>query len=251
VAIYLSALSSGLVAIGIASSSPRALAALAFTVLPTVFVLGWFTVVRLTDTSVANVVSLRRMELIRSYYASLTPSAAAYFEADDSVTGTHGVRYSRWSYLFTMASMVIVINSVLGGATAALVGMLAINAPIAASTAAGIAVGLVLLALSLRYEHQRLMPVVFGPLPRRGRQNGDDPELTRPVAPQPLLPVPRSGRHVAGGQLRRRGHRWRCQVKVGVVTSIPGVVTSLVRRDGTLPACGFRSTMPGAAAVRA
>jgi hypothetical protein len=66
VAIYLSALSSGLVAIGIASSSPRALAALAFTVLPTVFVLGWFTVVRLTDTSVANIVSLRRMELIRA-----------------------------------------------------------------------------------------------------------------------------------------------------------------------------------------
>jgi len=43
VAIYLSSLSSGLVAIGFASSSPRALAALAFTVLPTVFVLGWFT----------------------------------------------------------------------------------------------------------------------------------------------------------------------------------------------------------------
>jgi hypothetical protein len=34
--------------------------------LPTVFVLGWFTVVRLTDTSVANIVSLRRMELIRA-----------------------------------------------------------------------------------------------------------------------------------------------------------------------------------------
>jgi hypothetical protein len=162
VAIYLSALSSALVAIGFASSSPRALAALAFTVLPTVFVLGWFTVVRLTDTSVANIVSLRRMELIRSYYASLTPSARAYFEADDSVTGTHGVRYSRWSYLFTMASMVIVVNSVLGGATAALVGTLAIKAPVAVSTAAGTVVGLALLTLSLRYEHRRLMPVVFG-----------------------------------------------------------------------------------------
>jgi hypothetical protein len=42
-AIYLSARSSGLFAIGFASSSPRALAALAFTVLPTVFVLGRFT----------------------------------------------------------------------------------------------------------------------------------------------------------------------------------------------------------------
>jgi hypothetical protein len=46
VAIYLSSLSSGLVAIGFASSSPHALAALTFSVLPTVFILGCFTVVR-------------------------------------------------------------------------------------------------------------------------------------------------------------------------------------------------------------
>jgi hypothetical protein len=168
VAIYLSSLSSGLVAIGFASSSPKALAALAFTVLPTVFVLGWFTIVRLIDTSVANVISLRRIELIRRYYASLAPGAGAYFEDDDSVTGNHGVRYGRWAFLFTMASMVIVVNCVLGGATAALVGTLAIKAPIAASTAAGVAVGLALLVLSLRYEHSRLTPVVLSsPAARR------------------------------------------------------------------------------------
>jgi hypothetical protein len=71
VAIYLSSLSSGLVALGFASSSHRAFAALAFTVLPTIFVLGCFTVVRLVETSVLNIVSQRRIELIRRYYASL------------------------------------------------------------------------------------------------------------------------------------------------------------------------------------
>jgi len=161
VAIYLSSLSSGLVAIGFSSSSPRALAALAFTVLPTVFVLGCFTIVRLIDTSVANLISQRRMELIRRYYASLRPGAAAYFEPDDSVLGNHGVRYTKWAFLFTMASMVIVVNSVLGGATAALIGTLAIKAPVAAATAAGIVVGLVILVLSLRYEHKRVTPVVL------------------------------------------------------------------------------------------
>ena len=164
VAIYLSALSSGLVAIGFASSSPHALAALAFTVLPTVFVLGWFTIVRLIDTSVANVVSLRRIELIRGYYASIVPSAAAYFEPDEPMTGTQGVRYGRWSFLFTMASMVIVVNSVLGGATVALVGTLAVKAPVGITTVVGIAAGLALLALALRYEHGRLTPqVLFSP----------------------------------------------------------------------------------------
>ena len=43
VSIYLSALSSGLVAIGFASSSRHALESLAFTVLPVVFILGRFT----------------------------------------------------------------------------------------------------------------------------------------------------------------------------------------------------------------
>ena len=54
VSIYLSSLASGLVALGFSSSSPRAFASLAFTVLPTVFVLGWFTIVRLIDNSVAG-----------------------------------------------------------------------------------------------------------------------------------------------------------------------------------------------------
>jgi hypothetical protein len=174
VAIYLSALSSGLVAIGFASSSPHALAALAFTVLPTVFVLGGFTIVRLIDTSVANVVSLRRMELIRRYYASIVPSAAAYFESDDAVAGSHGVQYGRWSFLFTMASMVIVVNSVLGGAAVTLVGTLAIKASVPIATAVGVVAGLLLLVLALRYEHRRLTPQVLsshGVTAQAGRQS--------------------------------------------------------------------------------
>ncbi len=161
VTIYLSSLSSGLVAIGFASSSPRALAALGFTVLPTIFVLGCFTIVRLIDTSVANIISLRRMGRIRRYYASIAPWAAGYFEADDSVTGDHGVRYSRWSFLFTMGSMVILVNSVLGGATVTLACALAAKAAVPVATAVGIVAGLMFLAFGLRYEHRRLTPVVI------------------------------------------------------------------------------------------
>jgi hypothetical protein len=161
VTIYLSSLSSGLVAIGFASSSPHALAALAFTVLPTVFVLGCFTVVRLIDTSVANIISLRRMERIRRYYASIASWAAGYFETDDSTAGDHGVRYSRWSFLFTMASMVILVNSVLGGATITLACTLAAKTTVPVATAVGIVAGAALLVLGLRYEHRRLTPVVI------------------------------------------------------------------------------------------
>jgi hypothetical protein len=161
VSIYLSSLASGLVALGFSSSSPRAFASLAFTVLPTVFILGWFTIVRLIDTSVANIVSLRRMELIRAYYAALTPAAPPYFGAVDPAAGQHNVRYGRWSFLFTMASMVITVNCVLGGATIALLFDLAFKVPLTGSAGVGVLAGLALLALGLRYEHRRLTPVVL------------------------------------------------------------------------------------------
>jgi hypothetical protein len=163
VSIYLSALSSGLVAIGFSSTSHRVLEALAFTVLPVVFVLGWFTIIRLTDTSVANVVSQRRMELITAYYASIYPPAAAYFgHGEAEATGRrHGVHYGRWAFLFTMASMVIVVNSVVGGATVALACALADRLPDPVPVAGGVAAGLVLLAVGLYYEHRRLTPVVL------------------------------------------------------------------------------------------
>jgi hypothetical protein len=112
VTIYLSSLSSGLVAIGFASSSHKALAALAFTVLPTVFLLGW-------------------------------------------------------AFLFTMASMVIVVNSVLLGATVTLVGTLAAGAPIGAAVGIGVVAGLLGLILNLRYEHHRVTPFVLGAHPAR------------------------------------------------------------------------------------
>jgi len=161
VSIYLSSLSSGLVAIGFASSSPRALESLAFTVLPVVFILGWFTVVRLTDTSVANLVSQRRMDLIRQYYATIYPPAARYFGPADPAYGRHGVQYGRWSFLFTMSSMVIVVNSVVGGAALALVAALAAHAPSPVPAVIGIVAGLILLAWGLYYERRRLMPVVL------------------------------------------------------------------------------------------
>jgi hypothetical protein len=177
VSIYLSSLASGLVALGFSSSSPRAFASLAFTVLPTVFVLGWFTIVRLIDTSVANVISLRRMELIRQYYAALAPVAPPYFGVGDSPAAHHSVRYGRWSFLFTMASMVIVVNSVLGGATIALLCDLGFKAPLPAAAGIGVVAGIAVLSLGLRYEHRRLTPVVLTSYVATA-MSGDSPGVT-------------------------------------------------------------------------
>jgi len=162
-AIYLSALSSALVAMGFASSSPRALAALAFSVFPTVFILGYFTIVRLINTSVQNIVALRRIEAIRRYYASLLPTAPAYFQPDTEAQGLHGVRYRGGSILFTTASMMIVVNFVLGGATITLFCALVATLSIPIAAVIGALAGVALLLLSLWYEYRRLGPLILSP----------------------------------------------------------------------------------------
>jgi heme A synthase len=54
-----------------------------------------------------------------------------------------------------MASMVILVNAVLGGAIVTLGGTLAARAPLPLATALGTIAGLALLALGLRHEHRR------------------------------------------------------------------------------------------------
>jgi hypothetical protein len=63
-----------------------------------------------------------------------------------------------------MASMVIMVNSVVGGAAVALLCALVIRAAAPAPVVAGITAGLVLLTAGLYYEHRRLTPVVLSSL---------------------------------------------------------------------------------------
>lgn len=154
--IYLATLSSGLVAIGFAGGSPALLATLTFTVLPTIFMLGWFTVVRLVDTSVENITVRRRMLRIREHWAGLHPLGAELIALDHPRTGELGVRYSRSSFLFTMSSMIAAVNAVLGGALVALVLIFGADVPPLVAQMAGILVGVVLLAATLTYERRRI-----------------------------------------------------------------------------------------------
>src|SRR5262245_62279144 len=78
-AVYLTCVSSAVVAFGFFAATTHTLAPVVATVLPALIILGVFTFVRLVETSVENVVFLRRMEAIRRYYATLDPAAAAFF----------------------------------------------------------------------------------------------------------------------------------------------------------------------------
>jgi hypothetical protein len=125
---------SSLVAIGF-STGTKVLAPLVGTVIPVVVVLGVFTIVRLVDTGVENVVMLNWIAHIR-FYRTLAPDAPAYFpdstvnevdEAPASITSKRSPNSGRtrrpWmgsKGLFTLASMIAVPNAVVGGAGATL-----------------------------------------------------------------------------------------------------------------------------------
>src|SRR5262249_56313038 len=77
--IYILSLSSALVAIGFVSQSREAFEVFMAAVLPALFLLGLFTVIRLVDVSGEYMRCLGGIARIRSYYSTLTPEAIEYF----------------------------------------------------------------------------------------------------------------------------------------------------------------------------
>jgi hypothetical protein len=188
--LYLATLSSAMVAMGFASQSPHALVPLAASVLPVVFLLGLFTFVRLVDVSVENIQLLAGMARIRGFYRTLGPRAPYYFgvwsrgpdvagESDhNEALAMIGARRHWSTSLFTMASMVALVNSALAGVGGTLLlayllgsGWLGLAVPV------GVLLAAALMFAAYRYQRasydrivpsDRLAPAVSMPEPRAG-----------------------------------------------------------------------------------
>ena len=158
--LYVMALSSSLVAMGFLSSSAEVLIPFAATVLPTVFLLGLFTMVRLVETALESMQYLHGIARIRAYYRTLGPDATSHFAAQ------HG----RWpevespaqrfgatlAFFGTTASMVAVINNVVGGACVALLAhLLSPSIPRWMDAVIGVISAIVLTALFYAYQRWR------------------------------------------------------------------------------------------------
>jgi uncharacterized integral membrane protein len=97
------------------------------------------------------------MARIRRYYATVHPDAPAFFTESP---GRRSVEYGRWSVLFTLASMVVAVNAVVGGATVAVLLSLNAHVPTSVSALVGGVVGVLLLAAGLWYERRRVSPLI-------------------------------------------------------------------------------------------
>ena len=159
--LYVMALSSALVAMGFASQSPAVLMPFGRVVLPGIFILEIFTVVRLVDTTLENQQYLTGIARIRGYYKSLGPEATRYLRSDtarwpEAAVPPSLTRGPFFAMLGTTASMIAFLNNLVGGAGVTL-GAIALfgRDRLGIALRAGIGATVILMALFMSYQRNR------------------------------------------------------------------------------------------------
>ena len=159
--LYISAVSSTLVALGFIgnlSDIGDTFNVFALVALPTLYMLGLFTFVRLVQSTTEDIVYGRAINRIRNYYLELAGDRASLFmlQAHDDAPGVlwnMALPVNRWQLYFTAAMMVAVVNSVVAGAAIAIsVGAIS-DAPLGVAVGAGGVVAIV--SVVLQHRHQR------------------------------------------------------------------------------------------------
>jgi hypothetical protein len=161
-ALYISSVSSTLVALGFIGQITEVgdtFKIFALTVLPTLYVLGLFTFIRVVENGVEDMMLGRAINRIRNYYLELAGEERRYFmlSGHDDATGVMqnmGVALERRQQFFTTGSMIAVINSVVGGAAIAIAVGTFSGAPLGICAAIGGATAIVSLLWMLRIENR-------------------------------------------------------------------------------------------------
>jgi MFS family permease len=171
-ALFLGSVSSALVGLGLTaqvSSGGTVFRVFALVALPTLFVLGVFTFVRLVELGIEDFLLARAINRIRHYYLERAGDTARYFmlSGNDDAVGVlanMGVAPSPRQLYFTVA--VAVVDAVIGGAAVALAVGIAFGTSLAVAVVIGAATALIAVGAALRYQYTRreagtLHPVLF------------------------------------------------------------------------------------------
>ena len=159
--LYVFSLSSSLVAMGFAAQSREVFVPFVATVLPAVFLLGLFTVVRLVDAAIENNQFLTGIARIRGYYRTLTPEAAEFFAPErgrwPESQSEPSLRLGEFiAFVTTIASMVAFINSIVAGAGVALLAGDRLGGDqIRLALTLGVLSAIILMAAFLAYQRWR------------------------------------------------------------------------------------------------
>jgi hypothetical protein len=169
--LYIGAVSSTLVALGFivqASDSGTTFDIFALTVLPTLYVLGAFTFVRIVECAAEDFRYGLAINRIRGYYLELAGDRSRLFfmSGNDDGRGVFanaGLPAEGRSHFFTYASVVAIINSVVGAAAIAVALDVVVSAPVGVAAAFGALGCAASIAGWLRYA-DRLLAERTGPV---------------------------------------------------------------------------------------
>ena len=159
-ALYVGAVSSGLVALGFFGQGGQrsdAFTVFALVVLPTLYVLGVFTFARLIASSIEDLLYGRAINRIRNYYRDVAGSQGRYLLLgghDDpvGVLANMGIdRPSRWQLLFTLGTMIAVVNAIVGGSAVALIAG-ALGASLLVAVIVGALAAIISIVLHVRWQ---------------------------------------------------------------------------------------------------
>jgi hypothetical protein len=162
--LYLFSVSSTLVALGFigqVSTVGDAFNVFALTVLPTLYVLGLFTFVRLVQSVNEDFQYGRAINRIRHHYLELAGDKADLFmmSAHDDAIGVlanMGIRRSTWQAYFTTPTMVALINSIVGGSAVAIAAGAITDAALGVAAGIGALVAIVSFSVLRRFETRYL-----------------------------------------------------------------------------------------------
>lgn len=163
--IYVFSLSSSLVAMGFAAQSPTAFMPFVGTVLPALFLLGVFTVLRLVDIAAENMRAHIAIARIRGYYRTLTRDAQVHFAADRGRWPEGNTKPAARAglpvgYLTTAASMIACINAIVAGAGVTLLLHQWLGRDVTVALLIGTACAGAFLTLFFLYQRYRLTDIV-------------------------------------------------------------------------------------------
>jgi hypothetical protein len=161
-ALYISSVSSTLVALGFIGQITEVgdtFKIFALTALPTLYLLGLFTFIRVVENGVEDLMLGRAINRIRNYYLDLAGEERRYFMLsghDDAmgVMRNMGVALQRRQQFFTTGSMIAVINSVVGGAAIAIAVGTFTDAPLGLCAGIGGVAAIISMLWLLRVENR-------------------------------------------------------------------------------------------------
>jgi hypothetical protein len=158
--VYIMALSSSMLALGFAADTEAAFGSFLACLLPALFLLGIFTVLRMVDVATESMQAYIAIARIRAFYRTLGPEAANHFASEYGrwPEGNYvpGLRIGRLAgYMTSAAMMIAVLNAIVTGAGITFLALW-LGTEFVSALIAGAAAALVFLVVFFLYQRWRI-----------------------------------------------------------------------------------------------